>query len=857
MAIPPQPPTNLLGHTIGPGYRLVALLDATGHAAVYRAWDHTAERYVAVKVARAPADAAVLERLQRDVLTFCEPALPNVAAAIESGIHGGHPYVVLPYLAGGTLQLRRPMKDDRPLRAHPSLLHAWLPLVAKALDAMHECGFVHGAISPATILFDHTGQPAVSDWRLAAAALAAEPTPDPATALDDHVARRHYLCPQRLHGLPLSPASDQYALAAVVYEYLTTKAPFEGATAADVAASQAAHAMEPLKTLSRSLPDSLAGAVHKGLAHAPHDRHESCAAFAARVLAEIPALDIPRKTRLLCPACRNLIAIEPEAAGREGTCLTCAAPIMVDPDLRCLVAPSDRRADLPVAGAATKSANRRRRWIPLALTALAAAGAGVWFSVPPAEKLLIDQGPAKPDIPPPQPHQHRERLAIAELDGEQDDDHAPVAHAEPPLHEQAQADLPPQAPQPQPQDAAPPAQAADALPNEVVEAVKPMPAAEAKQPNAADIEAERVRQDLQGLHAKRRQLVTKRDQEQAIILDSKAILTSSERIVKTTELQQKELQREQIILERSVMTNPALLQQSFIALTAVERDIADLRGRIGAIDNDLRKAKVDIQNAENNLAKIETESEALRREWIACLNPLERDETVAVKIKELSNEMARSVDFLECRLYRALLHILTGNQEAARRDLALFEKTPRQASDPLLGSTAIDFVYANLMVGNGPAARRCLLDANKHFPNDPVLQHIQALCEMAESNFSGARDLFRKSLRSTKKGPPRDRILLCSDAAWLFAACPSDQVRNRKLAEDYADEAIANATGKVWQAWRARAVLHADAGEWEKAKECIEEAQRTAPLVLAAEIEAQLAAIAAQQPYRFSRPLKR
>jgi hypothetical protein len=84
MAIPPQPPTNLLGHTIGPGYRLVALLDATGHAAVYRAWDHTAERYVAVKVARAPADAAVLERLQRDVLTFCEPALPNVAAAIES-----------------------------------------------------------------------------------------------------------------------------------------------------------------------------------------------------------------------------------------------------------------------------------------------------------------------------------------------------------------------------------------------------------------------------------------------------------------------------------------------------------------------------------------------------------------------------------------------------------------------------------------------------------------------------------------------------------------------------------------------------------------------------------------------------
>ena len=165
MAIPPQPPTNLLGHTIGPGYRLVALLDATGHAAVYRAWDHTAERYVAVKVARAPADAAVLERLQRDVLTFCEPALPNVAAAIESGIHGGHPYVVLPYLAGGTLQLRRPMKDDRPLRAHPSLLHAWLPLVAKALDAMHECGFVHGAISPATILFDHTGQPAVADWR--------------------------------------------------------------------------------------------------------------------------------------------------------------------------------------------------------------------------------------------------------------------------------------------------------------------------------------------------------------------------------------------------------------------------------------------------------------------------------------------------------------------------------------------------------------------------------------------------------------------------------------------------------------------------------------------------------------------
>jgi tetratricopeptide (TPR) repeat protein len=856
MAIPAHPPNNLLGQTIGPGYRLVALLDATGRAAVYRAWDYTADRYVVVKVAHRAADAAALERVQRDVLTFGEAALPNVVPMLASGSHGLSPYVVLPYLAGGTLRQRRPIDNNRPLLAHPSLLHAWLPAIATALDALHDRGLAHGAVTPDDILFDAAQQPSLADVRIAAAMRAADPGPgEPAaTWPDDPSGRFRYGCPQRLLGAAPSPAGDQFSLAAIVYDYLGAQPPFAGSTAADVAFAQAAHDTTPIELLSPKLPPSLCRALHRGLAHNPRDRHTSCRDFAKAVLEQVPLVDLPRKLRLVCPACRNLVAIEPAAAGRTGNCLSCQTQIEVDQELRWLALTNDRRADLPVAGAEMPDNAARRRWMPVALASLAAAVAFVMLSLrspePPPPAGAPDQEAAPAIAPTSEPLIAAKGPEPAEPGVSEPDPAAPRQPPPPIPHLQAAVvNEPPKAMFP----IDPPKPAVDDAPATAPPAQEPAPPAGDARPIARDIAMDEVRAQLQTLHGKRRELMAARDKLEQTIVDQQAILTGSARAFKQSEIGSKEAERSDLTWQLSFATTPA--QRAFLSqqIRGVDAELTKLRDELGKINKDLVDAQAAIVKATAELEKNGVAIHQFRREWVAFLNPLERDHCVAIKIKELSSESLESPEFIEARLYRALLYIVTGNESAARADLSLFKGKLEKSSEPLLGSVAVDFVYANLMVGNGPGARECLAAAEKHCPNDPILQHILALCEMEENNFTGAAKLFKAALRNSKSNPPRDRVLLCSDAAWLFAACPNGMIRNPKLATDNANEAITTAPGKAWQAWRARAALDAEAGNWDAAAESLEKARGTAPLVVLTELDAQQEAITAKQPYRIAR----
>jgi serine/threonine protein kinase len=849
---------DLVGQTIDPGYRLVALLDAGGFNAVYRAWDHAVDRYVAVKVAGPHADGIRPEDLQRRMRAFDWQPLPQVVPALASGSHQGLPYVVLPYLAGGTLLLRRPSENGRPLRAHPALLHGWLPKVAQALDALHDQGLVHGAVSPGTILFDHDGEPWLADFRLAAAfrATAAEPSASPPLPDHDLTARRHYLCPQRLHGLALTPASDQFALSAVVYEFLATTVPFEGATMAEVAASQAAHAAEPLRTMSPTLPETLADAVHRGLAHASRDRHETCGAFASRVLAEIPTRDISRKTRLICPACRRLIPVNPEAAGREGTCLTCHAPVVVDSDLRWLVFDADRRAPSPPID--RSRAPRRWLWPSVAAASVTAALAIATLRGPDEPEGVDGPAPATapadaiaaraPSLPPAVPP------ADAPVADPAADEGDAVAEAPPPPKNAGDAeplpsDPPERAPAPAAVDPAP-APAPDAVVLVPPPAVPPRPAPAAR-PAAIDIAGDRLREELEPLHASRKQLLVDRKAQKQLIVEKQTLVLNlaKEWAAKQAEHADASRMHETLVAQQLVAPVPERVPQ----INQIDAKRKILHDRLMEIGQETEGAKAAAVSAEGAIKEIQQDGERLRQTWIARLNPLERDSLLDVKIEALSAEILDSPDFPECHLYRAMLFILAGNIDDARADLAIVDDTLIKGPEPVLPSTAIDYVYANLMVGDGLAARRCLAVAQKHAPNDPILQHVQALCEIAENNYTKASQLFRAALRTTKNRRQRERALLCSDAAWLFAAAPNDQVRNAKLAEENAAEAIATGSAKAWQAWRARAVLAADEQDWLAAEQSLEKAAATVPLVLADELESHESAIAARKPYRIAR----
>lgn len=841
-----QSPRQLLGTTLGPGYRLVALLDAEGRADAYRAWDHTADRYVVVRVGRFSLPPEAYERLAWHGGQLFDHSLPHSVPALDHGLHYGRPYVTVPYLAGGTLRLRRPNDNGRLLLPHPALLHTWLPQIAAALDAIHERGLLHGAVSPDTILFDAAAQPWLADFRIAAVERMASPAQAAGSPTAGHCPDRvPYLCPQRILGLPASAASDQYALAAIVYDYLATVPPCGRGSPAEVAAAQAAHQMQPLQGLSPSLPESLCAAVHRALAHNPRDRHATCTAFAAAALAAIPQREPARKLQLVCPACKTLVRIEPEAAGRQGRCQACDAVIDVDAELRWLALPDDRLANVPVAGAEPPAPSPRRRWAQATFAAAAIAMAGAIIAV-----WHTDHTPPAPAPGLNNPQEHAPAIAVAGNPSP-----PPPGPAATPDEADDQPPAPDAAAAPMPDVVATKVPAADAAPAAAAPAPDPPepeePAAPPARPGVHDIAINRLREELDALHLARKELVAERAKHQAKLVEQQVILRNldGEAVQNRRLASEKILIRQNLFIQQGLQPNPVNLQQ----LALVNGEIDLLETRLTQINVDRMAAKSSLVSAAQDLEDVARNGENLRQNWIARLSPLERDATVEARIAALTAEAAASPDFPECRLYRALLHILAGNATDAREDLEFVDQVLVHGKEPLLTSTAIDFVYGSLMLGDGPAARRCLAEAQKRSPNDPILQHIQALCEMAENDFTKAADLIRAALRATKRGTRRDRILLCSDAAWLFAAAPNDQVRNPKLAEDHAAEAIQGKSGKAWQAWRAQAVLQADEGLWEDAERSLAEARKSAPLVLVDEIDAQMQAIKERQAYRIAR----
>jgi len=156
---------DMTGHELG-RYHLLEKLGEGGMATVYKAYDTRLERDVAVKVIRREAFSQevlerVLKRFEREAKTLAKLTHPNIVSIIDYGDQEGNPYLVMPYLPGGTLKqfLGKPM----PWQNAVMLL---LP-VAKALAYAHGLDIIHRDVKPANILITASGEPMLTDFGIA------------------------------------------------------------------------------------------------------------------------------------------------------------------------------------------------------------------------------------------------------------------------------------------------------------------------------------------------------------------------------------------------------------------------------------------------------------------------------------------------------------------------------------------------------------------------------------------------------------------------------------------------------------------------------------------------------------------
>jgi serine/threonine protein kinase/beta-lactam-binding protein with PASTA domain len=273
--------TDTIGRVLSGRYRIDAALGTGASAHVYLATDVTLKRRVAIKMLHPvlAADRSFLKRFRAEAQAAASLTHPNLVAVYDWGEDSDGPYLVLEYLAGGSL---RDLLDDSPPlgAAHVAGIGAQ---AAHGLAYAHARGFVHRDVKPANLLFDDERRRlCVADFGLARA-LAEAAWTEPVGAT---LGTARYAAPEQAQGKRVDGRTDVYALCLVLYEAITGSVPFVsdttiGTLMARVGAPLPGHdALGPLDAILR------AGA-------APEPDERLTAAELARRLSEV-ARSLPR-----------------------------------------------------------------------------------------------------------------------------------------------------------------------------------------------------------------------------------------------------------------------------------------------------------------------------------------------------------------------------------------------------------------------------------------------------------------------------------------------------------------------------------------------------------------------------------
>ncbi|WP_231639291.1 serine/threonine-protein kinase [Mycobacterium sp. Marseille-P9652] len=269
-----RPADSRVGSLFGP-YRLTRLLGAGGFGEVYEAEDTAMHRVVALKVLSGTfsQDPVFRERLFREARTAGRLREPHVLPIHGCGEIDGQVYIDMRLVRG--VDLATLLQREGPLE--PGRAVSIVRQVADALDAAHAETVIHRDVKPANILLAGDGFASLVDFGLANAAGDARLT-KPGTA----VGTFDYVAPERLTGEPVDHRCDVYALACVLYELLTGRAPYSAHR--ELPELMAAHMTAPIPVPSRQRPGIPAGfdaVVARGMAKNPGDRYQSAGQLAA------------------------------------------------------------------------------------------------------------------------------------------------------------------------------------------------------------------------------------------------------------------------------------------------------------------------------------------------------------------------------------------------------------------------------------------------------------------------------------------------------------------------------------------------------------------------------------------------
>jgi serine/threonine protein kinase len=260
-----------IGRQLG-NYRIIRRLGAGGFATVYLGRHVQTNWDAAVKILNINYPEETF-RQEADMLWNLRH--PHIVGIKEFNIENGTYYLIMEYAAKGSLRHTRPQGDILP----QPLILTYVKQIASALDYIHKNRLVHCDIKPPNFLVRDNGEVLLSDFGIATEAVSMSlrhmSLPAPREPV---LGTPHYITPEQLLGQKLTPATDQYALGIVVYEWLCGNPPFTGPDPYLICQAHI-HTLPP-RFNDPTISAQLEGVVRRTLAKDPKDRFPAILDFA-------------------------------------------------------------------------------------------------------------------------------------------------------------------------------------------------------------------------------------------------------------------------------------------------------------------------------------------------------------------------------------------------------------------------------------------------------------------------------------------------------------------------------------------------------------------------------------------------
>ena len=254
-------------------YEIVGPVGKGGMASVYRAYQASLDREVAIKIMadQYASDPSFAERFRREARSIARLKHPNILSVYDAGEDNGMLYIVMELIEGQTL------KDElagKPLGIEK--VGKIITQIGSALQYANAAGIIHRDVKPSNVLIDKDGRAVLSDFGIAKMAAEGQ---SQLTGTGMGVGTPDYMSPEQAMGEELDARSDEYSLAVMVYELLTGRPPFTGDTPIAVVMGHVSKPLPSMRQLNPAVPGNVEKTVSKALAKSKEDRYEGTGAF--------------------------------------------------------------------------------------------------------------------------------------------------------------------------------------------------------------------------------------------------------------------------------------------------------------------------------------------------------------------------------------------------------------------------------------------------------------------------------------------------------------------------------------------------------------------------------------------------